>query len=98
MPRPTATFMMRVKGHSMTGCGIHSGDLLIVDRSIDPVDGAVVIAVLEGEFTVKRFRKSGGRIMLVAENPDFPPIVVSQEMDFYIWGVVTFNVHGHGIH
>ena len=93
--RPAATFFMRVEGDSMTGCGIFSGDLLVVDRSIDPVDGAVIIAVVEGEFTVKRFLRSEGTIMLAAENPDYPPIVVTQEMDFYVWGMVTFNVHGH---
>lgn len=59
---PVATFFMRVEGDSMTGCGIFSGDLLVVDRSVDPVEGAVVIAVLDGEFTVKRFRRSQGRI------------------------------------
>lgn len=92
--RPAATFFMRVKGDSMTGCGIFSGDLLIVDRSLDPVDGAVVIAVLDGEFTVKRFRRSKGQILLAAENPDYPPIVVKAGMEFHIWGVVTFVVHG----
>lgn len=95
IPHPVSTFLMRVQGDSMTGCGIYSGDLVIVDRSIDPVDGAVVIAVLEGKFTVKRFRKTGSQIMLAPEHPDYPPIVVTLEMDFYVWGVVTFNVHGH---
>ncbi len=78
----------------MTGCGIFSGDLLIVDRSLDPVDGAVVIAVLDGEFTVKRFRRSKDQVLLAAENPDYSPITVSKGMDFYVWGVVTFVVHG----
>lgn len=92
--RPAATFFMRVEGESMQGCGIFSGDLLIVDRSVDPVAGAVVIAALEGEFTVKRFRKSQGRILLAAENPDYPAITITEGMDFYIWGVVTYVVHG----
>ncbi|ABW33338.1 LexA family protein [Acaryochloris marina] len=94
IPRPAATFLMRVEGDSMEGCGIFSGDLLVVDRSIDPVDGAVVIAVLEGEFTVKRLRKTQGKILLTAENPDYPPITVQRGMDFSVWGVVTFVVHG----
>ena len=94
IPRPAATFLMRVEGDSMEGCGIFSGDLLVVDRSIDPVDGAVVIAVLNAEFTVKRFRKTQGKILLTAENPDYPPITVQRGMDFSVWGVVTFVVHG----
>ncbi|KAI9129166.1 LexA family transcriptional regulator [Acaryochloris sp. CCMEE 5410] len=94
IPRPAATFLMRVEGDSMEGCGIFSGDLLVVDRSIDPVDGAVVIAVLDGEFTVKRFRKTQGKILLTAENPDYPPITVQRGMDFSVWGVVTYVVHG----
>ena len=94
IPRPAATFLMRVDGDSMNGCGIFSGDLLVVDRSIDPVDGAVVIAVLDGEFTVKRLRKTQGKILLTAENPDYPPITVQRGIDFSVWGVVTYVVHG----
>lgn len=94
IPHPAATFLMRVDGDSMEGCGIFSGDLLVVDRSLNPVDGAVVIAVLDAEFTVKRFRKTQGKILLTAENPDYPPITVQRGMDFSVWGVVTFVVHG----
>ncbi len=94
IPRPAATFLMRVEGDSMEGCGIFSRDLIIVDRSIDPVDGSVVIAVLDGEFTVKRFRKTQGKILLTAENQDYPPISVQEGMDFFVWGVVTFVIHG----
>lgn len=94
IPRPAATFLMRVEGDSMEGCEIFSGDLLIVDRSLDPVDGSVVVAVIDGEFTVKRFRRSNGRILLAAENPDYPPIVINEGSDFHVWGVVTFVVHG----
>lgn len=94
IPHPAATFMMRVDGDSMKGCGIFSGDMLIVDRSMNPVDGSVVIAVLDGEFTVKRFRRSNGRILLAAENPNYPPITVHEGSDFQVWGVVTYVVHG----
>ena len=94
IPRPAATYLMRVEGDSMEGCGIFSGDLIIVDRSIDPADGSVVIAVLDGEFTVKRFRKIQGKILLTAENQDYPPITVQEGMDFFLWGVVTFVIHG----
>ncbi|BDM82923.1 hypothetical protein AM10699_57840 (plasmid) [Acaryochloris marina MBIC10699] len=85
---------MRVDGDSMKGCGIFSEDLVIVDRSLNPVDGSVIIAVLDGEFMVKRFRQSNGRILLAAENPDYPPIVIQDGSDFHVWGVVTYVVHG----
>lgn len=94
IPRPAATFLMRVKGDSMEGCGIFSGDLLIVDRSLTPIDGAVVIAVLNGEFTVKQLRLSQKTILLAAANADYTPIVVKAGMEFQVWGVVTFVVHG----
>lgn len=94
IPRPAATFLMRVKGDSMEGCGIFSGDLLIVDRSLPPVDGAVVIAVLNGEFTVKQLRLSQKTILLAAANADYTPIVVKAGMEFQVWGVVTYVVHG----
>ena len=78
----------------MEGCGIFSGDLLIVDRSLNPVDEAVVIAVLDGEFTVKQLRLSQETILLAPANPDYPPIAIKAGMEFHIWGVVTFVVHG----
>lgn len=94
IPRPAATYLMRVKGNSMTGCGIFSGDLLIVDRSLEPVDRSVIIAVLNGEFTVKRFLLAQGSILLAAENSEYPPIDVKAGMEFHVWGVVTYVVHG----
>lgn len=91
---PAATFYVRVKGDSMEPCGIFTNDVLVVDRSLDPADGSVIVAVLDGEFTVKRFRKSGKNIMLVADNSDYPPIAITEAMDFLVWGVVTYVVHG----
>jgi|GEM_PF-60966 len=94
---PAATFIVRVEGESMTGAGIFPGDLLVVDRSVEPHDGHVVIAVVEGELTVKRLKGRVGAWRLVAEHPDFPPIVLpnldasgegSGETSA-IWGVVT---------
>jgi DNA polymerase V len=90
---PAATFYVRVDGDSMTGAGIHSGDLLIVDRSIEPVPGKVVIAVINGEHTVKRLRRDGNRILLMAENPNYAPIEVSELEELHIWGVVTEVIH-----
>lgn len=89
-----ATFFLRVTGDSMLGAGIHDGDLLVVDRAIDPADGKIVIAVLDGELTVKRLERRGGRVRLLPENPAFPAIEVSNEQDLVIWGVVTSVIHG----
>ncbi len=86
---PNSTFFMRVAGDSMTGAGIFDRDLLVVDRSLDPRHGDIVVAVLNGEFTVKRLRQTNGRIELVPENPKYKKIMLTDEMEFEIWGVVT---------
>ncbi|MFC1650478.1 LexA family protein [Candidatus Latescibacterota bacterium] len=88
-----ATFFLRAAGDSMTDAGIHSGDILIVDRSLDPVDNNVVIAVLDGELTVKRIRKSAGELLLMPENKNYKPVRVTEEMNVEIWGVVTNVIH-----
>ena len=90
---PAATFFVRVKGESMIQAGIHSGDILIVDRAIEPEDGKVVIAAIDGELTVKRILKRDGKLYLAAENPDYNLIEVSPEQSFIIWGVVTYVIH-----
>ncbi|MDB5078536.1 MAG: hypothetical protein JWP00_460 [Chloroflexi bacterium] len=91
---PVATFFMRVQGLSMTGAGIQPGDLLVVDRALEAQDGSIVIALVDGEFTVKRLRKDrANRIVLQAENPDFPPIVIKEGMYFEVWGVVVSTIH-----
>ncbi|MBN1863532.1 MAG: translesion error-prone DNA polymerase V autoproteolytic subunit [Victivallales bacterium] len=89
---PTSTFFIRVRGDSMLGAGIFSGDLLVVDRSLTASDGSIVLAVLDGEFTVKRLRRSGGAVELVAENPDFSGCVDLSCADFRVWGVVTHSI------
>jgi DNA polymerase V len=90
---PEATFFLRVKGDSMIGAGIHHGDLLIVDRSLEPASGRVVVAALNEELTVKRLQRSGNRITLKAENPAYPEITVAEDHDLQIWGVVAHVVH-----
>jgi len=90
---PAATYFVHVKGDSMIDAGIHSGDLLIVDRSLTPSHNSIVIAMVNGEFTVKRLRKKNGRIYLMPDNPDFSPIEVSGDMQVEIWGVVTYVIH-----
>lgn len=90
---PVATFFLRVSGESMTGAGIFPDDLLIVDRSVEPRSGHIVIAILDGEMTVKRLWIEKGRVELRAENDAFPPIRLSGVMDLDIWGVVRHVIH-----
>lgn len=86
---PAATFCVRATGESMTGAGIHTGDILIVDRSREAVHGSIVIAVLEGELTVKRLYKKDGKLALNPENPEYPSILIDETMELIIWGVVS---------
>lgn len=90
---PASTFFVRASGESMMNAGIYSGDILIVDRSIEASHGKIVIAALNGELTVKRLFQQHGQIKLIAENPDFPPIDITDEYDMVIWGVVTNVIH-----
>ncbi|RYF21370.1 MAG: translesion error-prone DNA polymerase V autoproteolytic subunit [Oxalobacteraceae bacterium] len=88
--RPSATFTMRVSGHSMTGAGIMDGDYLIVDRSVEPQNGHIVVATCNGDFTVKRLQFiSRTRAVLKAENPDYPLFEICEETPAEIWGVVV---------
>jgi DNA polymerase V len=87
-----ATFIVRARGDSMIGAGIHDGDLLIVDRSIEARDGRVVIAIVEGNFTVKRLRRQAGRCWLEAANEKFATLEIKDE-EAVIWGVVTNAIH-----
>jgi len=84
-----ATFFVRVKGQSMTGAGICDGDLLVVDRALEAGDGDIVVAVVDGELTVKRLSKRGGRVRLLAEHPGFSPIEFKDGQELTVWGVVT---------
>lgn len=90
---PVATFFLRVSGDSMQNAGIQSGDLLIVDKSLEPSDGKIVIAAIDGELTVKRLVKKSGRVQLVPENNRYPIIEVGDMQDLVIWGVVTYVIH-----
>ncbi|MCC5832328.1 MAG: translesion error-prone DNA polymerase V autoproteolytic subunit [Chlamydiales bacterium] len=90
---PEATFFVRVEGDSMMGAGMRSGDVLIVDRSLKAAHGKIVVALLNGEFTVKRLIFKGDKIHLAAENPRFPPLEITEESDFQVWGVVTYVIH-----
>lgn len=90
---PSATFFLRVSGSSMINAGIHHNDILIVDRSVAPANGKIVIAALNGELTVKRLHIENQKVRLVAENPDYPAIEINEDMDLHIWGVVTNVIH-----
>jgi DNA polymerase V len=90
---PAATFFVRADGDSMIGAGIHSNDILVVDRSLRPTSGKVVICALNGELTVKRLKTQKGRMVLTAENPDYMDIVINPDMDAVIWGIVTHVIH-----
>lgn len=88
-PRPSATFVIRVKGDSMVDAHIPSDSLLIVDRSLKPANNSIVIAVVDNEFTVKRFYKNSSGIRLLPANEKYKPIPITEGMDFRVWGVVT---------
>ena len=90
---PAATFFVRVAGDSMIGAGINHDDILIVDRSLAPVSGKIVIAVINGEMTVKKLIKNAHSCRLVAENPDYAPLEISEETPCEVWGVVTSVIH-----
>ena len=91
--KPVATFFVRAEGESMLGAGIHPDDILVVDRSINPTVGKVVICALNGELTVKRLKSIGKEIVLGAENPAYPDIIVQEDIELMVWGVVTNVIH-----
>ena len=86
---PVATFFFPVEGRSMEGAEIFAGDILVVDRSIAPRHGHIVVAFLNGERLVKRLHHRAGRTALVAENPDYPPLEICDGLELVVWGVVT---------
>ncbi|SFI13678.1 LexA family protein [Modicisalibacter xianhensis] len=94
IPRPSASYFCRAKGDSMEGCGIYDGDLLIVDRSLEPMDGDVIVVCLDGELTCKQLGKWHGQPALLSGNPAYHPIALNGT-DCETWGVVIHNVHSH---
>ena len=90
---PAATFFVKASGDSMTGAGIFDGDILIVDRSLKPANSSIVIAVLNGDFTVKRLHMSKGKVTLLPENPKYKPVDIDEDSGFSVWGVVTYVIH-----
>ncbi|HIA37097.1 MAG TPA: translesion error-prone DNA polymerase V autoproteolytic subunit [Flavobacteriales bacterium] len=90
---PTATFFVRASGESMVGAGIHDGDILVVDRSLEPRHGKIIIAAVDGQLTVKRLQKRGSKTLLAPENRKYKPIELTENNDVKIWGVVTNVIH-----
>ena len=90
---PAATYIVKANGSSMVDAGILSGDLLIVDRSVTPRNESIVIASIFGDLTVKKIRKKNTSLFLVSANSDYPSIEVKEEMECFIWGVVTYVIH-----
>lgn len=91
--KPSATFFVRVDGDSMIGAGIFKGDLLIVDKSLEARNNSIVVAVINNEFTLKRLVKNKSKVFLKPENPHYPIIEITPEMNFLVWGVAIHNVH-----
>jgi DNA polymerase V len=90
---PTSTFMMRVKGDSMVDANIHEGDILVIDKSLKASDGMPVVCFLDGEFTVKTFKRINDRAFLMPANPVYKPIQLTEGMNMQIWGVVVWILH-----
>lgn len=93
IPHPAATFFVRASGHSMINAGIHDQDILIVDRSLEPSSGKIVVVAVNGELTVKRLIKKNQHLYLQPENPDFPTLEIKAGHDIHVWGVVTTVIH-----
>ncbi len=89
---PAATFFVKVKGDSMMNASISDGDILVVDRALNIQKDSIVIAFLDGEFVVKRLSKDKKGVFLIPENPKYKPIKITSDMDFKIWGIVTYVI------
>lgn len=87
-----ATFYARVKGNSMKDVGIFDGDVLVIDRSLEPQNDKIAVCVIDGEFTVKRIKKEQDIVWLIPENEEFQPIKVTEDNEFIVWGIVTASI------
>ncbi len=92
---PSSTFYARVKGSSMQDAGIMDGDILVIDKSLEPQDGDTAVCFIDGEFTLKYIRLESDAVYLIPANPNFKPIKVTEENNFCIWGIVTFSIKNH---
>jgi DNA polymerase V len=90
---PSATFCVRAIGDSMVDAGIQSSDVMVIDRALTPKNNDIILAVVNGEFTVKRIKKSEDELYLMPANENYKPMKIAEEMNFQVWGVVTFIIH-----
>ena len=90
---PSSTFIVRATGNSMVEAGIHSGDLMVVDKSIKPENGSIIIASINGEFTVKKIEQKNNELYLVPANKNYNKIKINEFDDFEVWGVITHTIH-----
>ena len=90
-----ATFFGRVEGDSMTGAGIEHGDLLVIDKSLEPKNGKIAVCFIDGDFTVKRIKVEGQVVWLIAENEKYKPIRVTKDNDLLIWGIVVHVIKSY---
>lgn len=89
---PYATFLARVKGFSMKDAGIEPGDILVIDKSLEPENNRIAVCYIDGEFVLKRIRKDKDCVWLIPENDAFKPIKITEENDFCVWGIVTYMI------
>jgi DNA polymerase V len=87
-----ATFYARVDGYSMIGAGLEDGDLLVIDRSLNPENGKIAVCLVDGEFTVKRIKKEKNKLYLIPENKKYKPIELKEENELIIWGIVEYVI------
>ncbi|MDD2684318.1 MAG: translesion error-prone DNA polymerase V autoproteolytic subunit [Candidatus Cloacimonetes bacterium] len=90
---PSATFFMHADGYSMKNAGISPGDLLIVDRALEARSNSIIVAIVDGELTLKRYLLENNHPCLIPENDEYAPIPIDEDTDFVIWGVVTYVIH-----
>ena len=93
---PASTFYARIKGDSMVGVNIQDGDVVVIDKSLEPTDGSIAVCFIDGEFTLKRIRIEKGKVWLQPANPEFPAIEVTEENHFVVWGIVTYVIKKMG--
>lgn len=89
---PDTTFYAKANGQSMKGAGIDDGDIMVIDRSIEPRNNKIAVCLIDGEFTVKRIKKTKEELLLIPENSDFQPIKITEEDQLVIWGIVTYVI------
>jgi DNA polymerase V len=89
---PASTFYGRIKGNSMRDAGLHDGDIVIIDKSLEPADGKIAVCFIDGDFTIKRIKKEKDGCWLMPANPEFSPIHVTEHNQFLIWGIVTYII------